>query len=349
MLHPILAKSRGIYIYLLGWLILCILHVLAMLQTIHMEMFNAVIDSVIYNGIMLLLGLSFWFPLAYADKNKSQMMMAVNSFVAYLIYLGLWLIISYHLTNWLLGSDESYLEFSKRTLSIRAIWGGILFLFLGVMYHLFDFYQSLEEKKTQEELLKKLVKEAELKALKAQLNPHFLFNSLNSISSLTITDPDRSREMINKLSEYLRYSLKENEINLLPLKEEMRNMGKYLEIEKVRFGDRLTCEVEIPENCKGMKLPPMILQPLYENAVKHGVYESIEPVCIRTFCRFTNGDLEVSIVNNYDPEAIPKKGEGVGLQNIKNRLKMIYHQDDLLTVTKENHHFEATLLIPQNN
>ena len=108
------------------------------------------------------------------------------------------------------------------------------------------FFDNIQQKEKEQETMQRLLRETELKALKAQLNPHFLFNSLNSISSLTITDSDGARDMINKLSDFMRYSLKKNENAFLPLREEMKNMARYLEIEKVRFGDRLNCVVE---NC----------------------------------------------------------------------------------------------------
>jgi sensor histidine kinase YesM len=88
---------------------------------------------------------------------------------------------------------------------------------------------------------------------------------------------------------------------------------------------------------------------LYENAVKHGVYESIEPVSIRTFCYRKNDSLIITVVNNYDPESIPQKGEGVGLENIRSRLRMLFHQEGLLQTVRENNHFEATLVIPQSD
>jgi LytS/YehU family sensor histidine kinase len=223
----------------------------------------------------------------------------------------------------------------------------LLLTLTGTTYYLIIFYNDLEENNRQQQQLRKLVREAELKALKSQLNPHFLFNSLNSISSLTITDADKAREMINKLSDFMRYSLRQNDLSLLPLKEEMENIWRYLEIERVRFGDRLVIETEVSDDCYALKVPPMILQPLYENAVKHGVYESIEPVCIRTYCIRQNDSLSITIINNYDPESIPKRGEGVGLENIRNRLRMLFHCEGLLQTVRENNHFEATLIIPQ--
>ncbi|MBN2166358.1 MAG: histidine kinase [Marinilabiliaceae bacterium] len=349
MLHPILAKSKALYIYCLSWVVLLGLHILVLKQITTMNYGVIIIDSLVYIGVLMFLGLSFWFPLAFADKSKSQTIHFFHTLLVYLIYIGLWYFISYHLVTWILESNSEYIQFSKNTVILRVIVGGIMFLFLATLYHLLDFYRSLEDKTRQEEALKKLVKEAELKALKAQLNPHFLFNSLNSISALTITDVDKAREMVNKLSDFLRYSLKENDTSLLTLNEELKNMTKYLEIEKVRFGERLECIMDIDHDCYLMKLPPMILQPLYENAVKHGVYESLEPIQIRTFCRNKNGYLEISIINNYDPESTPVRGEGVGLSNIRNRMRMIYRRNELFSVFKENNHFEALLIIPQNN
>jgi LytS/YehU family sensor histidine kinase len=153
--------------------------------------------------------------------------------------------------------------------------------------------------------------------------------------------------MLNHLSDFLRYSLQKSNADLISLREELKNMNRYLEIEKVRFGSRLICETELDKLCLDMKLPAMILQPIYENAIKHGLYESIEPVTIGTSCKLKNGNLEISIINNYDPEAIAPKGERLGLENVSNTLRNIYNQDQLLTITRENNHFEVSLIIPQ--
>lgn len=347
MLHPIFTNTRLIVLYLSCWIILLVIQAGIIHEIADISLSSSIIDSLVYNFILAILNLSFWFPLAYADKSRSRLNMLLNNIGVYVMYVIIWILISYHLTNWILAGDLDYLIFTHQILPIRVLWGSLLFLLLAMLYHLYDFYYSLEEKKTQEETLKKLIKEAELKALKAQLNPHFLFNSLNSISALTITDPDKAREMLNKLSDFLRYSLRNTDSTLLPLKEELQNMRRYLEIEKVRFDDRLNCEFELSETCPECILPAMILQPIYENAVKHGVYESIDPVTIRTYCQQNDNCLEISVINNYDPDYIQKKGEGMGLDNIRNRLRMIYHQDNLLKINRENHYFEITLTIPQ--
>lgn len=349
MLHPFFNQSKAIYYYLSGWLLLGLGHWMVLYSAAQFSAWVSFVDSVVYNGILLTLSLSFWFPLAYADKTDNRLMQLTNNLIVYVTYLAIWAVASWGLSLWILGDDARYFEFSGNIIVFRLIWGAMLLLLLAVLYHAFNFYKDLEERKQMEIQTKKLLKEAELKALKAQLNPHFLFNSLNSISSLTITDPDKAREMINKLSDFLRQSLRSNNNALNPLHQELANIERYLEIEKVRFGDRLLCEFEVDDLCTQALLPAMLLQPLFENAVKHGVYESIEPVSIRTFCRQKNHSLEISIINNYDPEAVSAKGEGVGLENVRNRLRTIYHADGLIQVARENNHFEVMLTIPQTN
>ncbi|MFT3740685.1 MAG: histidine kinase [Breznakibacter sp.] len=347
MLHPFFNQSRTIYCYLAGWGVLVLGHWMVLYTVEQFGLWVALADSLVYNGIFLALSLSLWFPLTYADKADNRWMQLSNHFIVFVTYLGIWVATSWGLSVWMLRGEAHYAEFANKALVFRIIWGTMMWLFLAVLYHALDIYKDLEEKKQQEIHTKKLLKEAELKALKAQLNPHFLFNSLNSISSLTITDPDKAREMVNKLSDFLRQSLRSHNDTLHPLRDELANMERYLEIERIRFGDRLWSEFEIDDRCEHTTLPAMLLQPLYENAVKHGVYESIEPVSIRTFCQMNNDCLEISIINNYDPEAIARKGESVGLENVRNRLRMLYHTDGLIQVIRENHHFEVMLTIPQ--
>jgi len=183
--------------------------------------------------------------------------------------------------------------------------------------------------------------------LKSQINPHFIFNSLNSISSLTLSTPEKAREMIVKMSDFLRYSLvQENE--QITLKDELDQINTYLDIEKIRFGDQLIFESAVDAECLNGQVPRMILQPLFENAIKYGVYESMEPVTIKLFCENMNCELSITITNNFDPETIIKKGEGIGLANIRQRLQLNYGNRDLLMTRLENDQFTVNLRIPQS-
>ena len=140
--------------------------------------------------------------------------------------------------------------------------------------------------------------------LRSQINPHFLFNSLNSVSSLTITDPDKARMMVIKLSELMRYALSRKDEQPVTLQSELDNLRLYLDIEKVRFGDRLEIEEKIDPGCLRAMLPVMILQPLYENAIKHGVYESTKKVMIRTSVQFVSSFVEIAIINTLDRKSV---------------------------------------------
>jgi LytS/YehU family sensor histidine kinase len=195
--------------------------------------------------------------------------------------------------------------------------------------------------------LKTLVKESELNSLKSQINPHFLFNSLNSISSLTLIEPGKAQEMIIKLSEFLRYTTSKKEEKLTTLDEEINNINRYLDIEKVRFGKRLSLKQEINASCLKHKLPGLILQPLIENAVKYGVYESTEESTIEIICTCNSTALSVVIRNAWDPDFQYNKGEGIGLRNIRSRLSILYNRDDLFFIRKDNNIFEVNIIFPQ--
>jgi len=229
----------------------------------------------------------------------------------------------------------------------KAGLGALIYVLISIFYYTFIYSSRLEEKSKEEARLKELVTQTQLNELKSQINPHFLFNSLNSVSYLTIAEPEKAQEMVIKLSSFLRYSLKHKQNQPVTLAQEIEHIKLYLEIEKVRFGDKLQTRFEI-EACEECMIPNMILQPLYENAIKYGVYETTSQVEIRTKAWKEKDRMIFTISNNYDIDAIAKKGEGIGLFNIKRRLGLVYGDATLLTVTNENQIFTATLEIPQN-
>jgi LytS/YehU family sensor histidine kinase len=231
---------------------------------------------------------------------------------------------------------------------INKIFGGyLMYVIYVIFFYAVNYYYSFKEKVRNEGKLIALVKEAELHALKSQINPHFLFNSLNSISSLTMTDPSKAQEMVINLSQLMRYSLKHGQNEKVLFKQELENNKLYLQIEKVRFGSKLDPIFDIDEKCLQMNIPNMILQPLYENAIKYGVYEATEPVEIKTVCRCNEDFLQIIIKNSYDPNVISKRGEGIGLRNIRDRLEIIYGNPHLMTLEDNRKEFTVTLTIPQ--
>lgn len=194
----------------------------------------------------------------------------------------------------------------------------------------------------------KLAREAELYKLRLQLQPHFLFNSLNSINALIGFQPQEARKMVQQLSEFLRSTLRKDDSQPVFLAEELQTLALYLEIEKMRFGHRLQTEIKADETCKTQKLPPMLLQPLVENAIKFGLYDTTGQVCISLKARAIDNHLEVLISNPFDPQTATKKqGTGFGLTGVQRRLYLLFGRQDLLRTTIENQTFKATLKIPQ--
>jgi LytS/YehU family sensor histidine kinase len=213
-------------------------------------------------------------------------------------------------------------------------------------YYIVSYYSELQERTVKESELKNLITQAELKSLKFQINPHFIFNSLNSMSALTETDPKKAKEMIIKLADFLRYILATNEREKNKLSEELKNIRLYLDIEKIRFEDKFEYSEQIEEDCNIAEIPNMILQPLFENVIKHAVYETLDKVHLTLKCNFDDGYLKILLQNNFDESSKPRKGTGVGLKNINDRLNLIYRRNDLMEVKKEKGIFSVTLFIP---
>jgi sensor histidine kinase YesM len=223
-------------------------------------------------------------------------------------------------------------------------------LLIGSMAAISILWYSQEENKEfsrRKSEADKLTKEIELASLREKLQPHFLFNSLNSISALTITQPKEARKMVHQLSDFLRGTLRKDD-SLTDLKTELEHLELYLEIEKVRFGNRLNTQVSATESVLNKTLPPMLLQPLVENAIKFGLYDTLDKVTINISVAFLNRYLQITITNPFDPETShSNKGTGFGLSSTKRRLQLLYNRSDLLHTQKENGKFTSTLKIPQ--
>jgi LytS/YehU family sensor histidine kinase len=215
-------------------------------------------------------------------------------------------------------------------------------------YYLIINFRELKEKSEREARLTSLLKETELNMLRSQIRPHFLFNSLNSISSLTMTDPTRAQQMVIKLSEFMRYSLSHSNAMMSTLEKDLYHADLYLDIEKVRFGDKLVVEKQIVQEALDSQIPAMILQPLLENSIKHGVYEASGKVVVRLQARIYGNTLEMIIGNDVDPEGKPRKGTGTGLRNVEARLLSHYGRRQLMSIDRSERYFQVTLKIPQD-
>lgn len=305
----------------------------------------AVIDSVVSNlllaGCCLLVTINLKY---YQPKQERYWFILVLS----IVLSALWQLIS----RWLLMlffEDESYRQFLARTVPVRF---GIGLLLTGCMAMVSLVWYSLEEQKETESRKReteKLAREAELFKLRNQLQPHFLFNSLNSINALVGINPEQARIMIQQLSDFLRGTIRREEHLTVSVSEELQYLGLYLSIEKQRFGHRLSTEIITDETSLEMKLPNMLLQPVVENAIKFGLYDTTGDISIKIITRNVNGLLVISIENPFDPEtATIKHGTGFGLSSVKRRLQLLFSRTDLLETSVDGQKFTATVRIPQH-
>ena len=345
MKHPLTHNYRLLGFYTLFWAVIGITNIVLQVLWYNVSLTESLLDTGTTYILYPLLGSSIWYSIRYNSLEEVGIVrLVVFHFVAASILCGIWVSISYAIFQPFITEKNHFL---KDGLPSKIFAGYVMYTIYLVFFYAVNYYQSLKEKIKKEGEYKSLIREAELQALKSQINPHFLFNSLNSISSLTVSDPEKAQEMVINLSTFMRYSLIHNEKEMVSFSRELENIKLYLAIEKVRFGKKLNAEFEIDAQCLDAEIPNMILQPLYENAIKYGVYETTEQVTIKTTCECDGNALKINIINDFDSSSIKRKGEGIGLRNIRKRMEIIYNQPDLLKITDLKTSFEVQLIIPQ--
>ena len=235
----------------------------------------------------------------------------------------IWLAVGYGIYHGLLRNPwhEKYPPLAIITVSLlngTLLMAGWLCLYF--FYHLFDRYTRLRIEQLR---LVACVKEAELRALKSQINPHFIFNSLNSLRGLIDENPDRARQAVTQLANLLRYSLQSGQLETVPFEDELRTVNDYLALEQVRHEERLRVRLDIAPGALGLSVPPMLLQTLVENAVKYGIAPRREGGEITVSARCERDHLRLQVTN---PGTLAANGgsTGVGLRNAAERLRLLF-------------------------
>lgn len=240
-----------------------------------------------------------------------------------------------------------YFFMMKMCLPLAAIFGLGAFVHSSLRERLQATEEKLREKEFAEERARKLAVEARLQSLEARLRPHFLFNTLNSISALIASDPSRAEQMVGRLATLLRTSLDTSDRRLISMKEELAIVQSYIDIEKTRFGDRLSAAVDVPPALQEAKVPPMSVQSLVENAVKHGIGQQPRGGEIRIAASSQHGDLHVAICDSgagFDLAAVPP---GHGLENLVARLNVLFGDKARLNACREDGHCVVEMVLPQ--
>jgi two-component system sensor histidine kinase AlgZ len=347
-MHPILARSGRLAAYIAMWappgVLLAALLALQGVLGWRMAVATAVPLSIAYGFLCL----SAWYVAAGSPIDRAgPLRIAATASVAAFMSSAVWLLIG---RGWL-GLIAGLGHIPNAGVAFRAAaptvfgFGFLLYLLaMAVSYFAAAFAASrgAERRALETEVL---AREAELRALRAQIDPHFLFNSLQSISALTAVDPAAARRMCLLLADFLRDTLALGARERIPLSSELAIAKRFLSIEQVRFGDRLRVEVtaDAAEECL---VPPLVLQPLVENAVTHGIAHVLDGGVVRIAAERGVAVLRIRVDNPYDRDRPAGRGTGFGVANVRARLRNLYGTDAALSTEEKDGRFIATVELP---
>jgi two-component system, LytTR family, sensor histidine kinase AlgZ len=347
-MHPILSRLRQLGLYLLAWVPLAGILVYLLARAGESWMVAAAL-TVPLCFVYAFLCLAAWYPCRATPLESSGFSkLLLTHFTAAVLLSTIWVQLAKGLasglTRW-----EAFARLDERAARyLPLLWvTGVLLYVLSVTFH----YVLLAEqasREAQERALEArvLARDAELKALRAQVNPHFLFNCLHSISALTSVDAGKAREMCILLADFLRTTLRVGGQQAITIEEELALIRGYLAIEKVRFGARVKMEETVEEEAMGVLLPPLLLQPLVENAIRHGIANLPEGGVIGLSVRRGADSVSIVVENSFDPDTPSKLKTGMGLDNVRRRLHARYGDDASVSYGADGNLFSVKLRLP---
>lgn len=351
MLHPILKDRRRLFLYLILWI-----GIGKLLAAVVVYGGDAPLAWALQFSLPLALLLGFqslgsWYLVrALPAETTSLLRLVVSWGVAGALSVGLWVAIGLIWCAVLLPagmlSDERRAEVLWGTAPLLFVVGALGFTAAVLGHYLLAAFERSREAERRSLELQVLARESELRSLKAQLDPHFLFNSLNSVAALIGTDAKAARRMCFLLAGFFRKSLGLARRDSIPLAEEIYLAETFLAIEQVRFGERLRSSFEIAPGALTLGVPPLLLQPLVENAVHHGVAHLVEGGEIRIAAAERGGLVELSVENPCDPERPASRGAGVGLANVRARVAALFGHRATVEIDAQPERFRVTLLVP---
>jgi signal transduction histidine kinase len=347
-MHPILEHKGRLALYLGLWVMVGALLALALTGRLGLTWLQATLISLPVASAYAFVCLSAWYvarslPIVTTGTPRivgTGIVAAVISSAGWLALARLWVAILVR-RGWIpdaarAGGHES------------LIFGfGVLLyvLSLAISYLLITFEETREAERRALEV-QVLAREAELRSLRAQIDPHFLFNCLHSISALTTADPPAARRMCLLLGDFLRETLALGGEDRISVARELKLVERFLAVERIRFGDRLDVDIEAAPGTESELVPPLLLQPIVENAVTHGIAHMLERGTIRITATRAAARLSVLVENPCDPDRPRRTGSGVGLSNVRARLKAMHGADALVRTSEQNGTWRVELSFP---
>lgn len=341
-----MSESRKILLVEIGWWFVWVQFQTAAIRFAGFDWQTSLTDAGISNFILgwesyvVIIMLRFYQP----KKSRIYYLLLWSAALA-----GICVLVIEFILSIIYSDNQQYISFLENTLVMRFGFSFLMLAFVSLLGWVWYYMQTQQQAESRKADVEKLSRNAELYSLRQQLQPHFLFNSLNSINALIGSEPEKARQMVQQLSDFFRGTLKRQDSHKVTLTEEMEQLKLYLEIEKVRFGHRLKTEIVTDDRCSGMLIPSLLLQPVVENAIKFGLYDVTGEVTLKIQTEVQSNMLKICVENPFDPEtAVPHKGTGFGLHSIERRLYLLYARNDLLTTEKHDSIFKTCILIPQS-
>jgi two-component system sensor histidine kinase AlgZ len=347
-MHPILTRAERLTTYLTAWLVVAVL-----LASVVTRQGLGWAEALVFLVPMCLVYgfacLSAWYVCRATPLTTSGVLRVLaSSALAAVLASGLWVALMRLWVSALvllpLFAASATRYASHEPLLFAS--GVLLFLLALTVHYLLLAFELARQAEQRQLRMEVLAREAELRALRAQLDPHFLFNSLNSISALTAVDPAGARHMCMLLADFLRDTLNVSSRDQIPLVEELALTDRFLGIEQVRFGDRLQVERHVDTTAARCRVPPLLLQPLVENAVTHGIAGLLEGGVIRVDVARRDGRLSIAIENPRDNDPSRSARRGVGLENVRQRLTAMFGGDARLETRADEARYRVELALP---
>jgi sensor histidine kinase YesM len=274
----------------------------------------------------------------------------------HLVGLGVWffsLATVYYFLDYYLDqftTFDEWREFLLEQLGSKSLQYNLEYITAIAAFYILKYIETIQDKENERAQLAITNNEMRMALLKSQINPHFLFNTLNSISTLMSTNKTKARQMMTMLSDVMRYALDSNSVRDVPLEEELEFIRNYINIQQVRFGSRLTYKEDIDKHCEKITIPPMVLQPLVENSVKHGITPKEEGGTIILSIKRVNGEAHFSVADDgigiNAGSDFESSNSGVGLINSDKRLQSMYGQNSKIHIMADEHGFVVNFNVP---
>jgi LytS/YehU family sensor histidine kinase len=338
--HPLFRNKYTLRAYAVGWIPLAIMYRVLLLFSGHLAALESLALTLPLIILLAMACIVPWYTCRYLPIASVSPWKAALGHLVMTMWVSALIMIFMH---WVAMAWSAVFPGLPQRFAVAApaltVAVALTYLLATALHYVVQAVEASREAEIQS-------REAQLKALKAQVNPHFLFNSLNSISALTAVNPARAREMCVKLSDFLRTSLRLGESTSISFGEELALTRNYLDVEQVRFGERLRVRQKFDEDCATCDVPPLILQPLVENSIRHGIATLVEGGEIEISGRLAKDAMRIVVDNPFDPDAPAVIKTGFGLSNVRNRMQARWGKAAKMDIEIDRNRYRVTLFFP---